>query len=52
MLPGQPLPQLFAYDSAGHLSASTDAETVRGGEGEGATGDLKDRQLPVPRGQG
>ena len=52
MLPGQPLPLLFSYDSAGHFSARADGETVRGGEGEGAAGDLKDRQLPVPPGAG
>lgn len=52
MLPGQPLPQLFSYDSAGHFSTRTDGEAVRSGEGEGATGDLKDRQLPVPPGAG
>ena len=46
MLLGQPPPALFSYGgSAGRFAAGPDGETVRGGEG--ATSDLKDRQLPV-----
>lgn len=51
MLLGQPLPRLSSCRSAGRFAARADDETVRG-EGESATSDLKDCQLPALLGAG